>query len=123
MADDKLYRIIIKEGAHINEKQKADGSKAAIQFDDKNGLKGPVDLVEVVTENENEVTVTEEKTDVNDASVDEIEEEVEVSKIELLQQFVAGGKYRGHKCNYRSTQYGAGLGLMLFLVLCFVIFI
>ncbi len=30
MADDKLYRIIIKEGAHINEKQKADGSKAAI---------------------------------------------------------------------------------------------
>ncbi len=45
---------------------------------------------EDVTENENEVTVTEEKTDVNDASEDEIEEEVEVSKIELLQQFVAG---------------------------------
>lgn len=45
---------------------------------------------EDVTENENEVTVTEEKTDVYDASEDEIEEEVEVSKIELLQQFVAG---------------------------------
>ena len=47
MADDKLYRIKTKEGAHVNEKIKEDGSKAAIQFDDKNGLKGPVDLVEV----------------------------------------------------------------------------
>lgn len=47
MADEKLYRVKTKDGAHINEKVKEDGSRAAIQFDDDNGLQGPVDLVEV----------------------------------------------------------------------------
>ena len=47
MAEDKLYRIKTKEGAHINGKLKEDGSRAAIQFDEENGLQGPVDLVEV----------------------------------------------------------------------------
>ena len=47
MSDEKLYRIKTKEGAHINEKVKDDGSRAAIQFDNENGLQGPVDLVEV----------------------------------------------------------------------------
>ena len=47
MTGDKLYRIKTKEGAHVNEKVKDDGSRAAIQFDDENGLQGPVDLVEV----------------------------------------------------------------------------
>lgn len=47
MAGDKLYRIKTKEGAHVNEKVKDDGSRATIQFDDENGLQGPVDLVEV----------------------------------------------------------------------------
>ena len=47
MADEKLYRVKAKEGAHINEKLKNDGSRAAIQFDKENGLQGPVDLVEV----------------------------------------------------------------------------
>ena len=47
MADDKLYRIKTKDGAHINEKVKEDGSRAAIQFDEDNGLQGPVDLIEV----------------------------------------------------------------------------
>ena len=47
MPDEKVYRIKTKEGAHINEKVKDDGSRAAIQFDEDNGLQGPVDLVEV----------------------------------------------------------------------------
>lgn len=47
MSEDKLYRIKTKEGAHINEKIKDDGSRAALQFDDENGLQGPVDLIEV----------------------------------------------------------------------------
>lgn len=47
MSDDKLYRIKTKDGAHVNEKRKEDGSRAAIQFDEENGLQGPVDLVEV----------------------------------------------------------------------------
>ena len=47
MSSEKLYRVKTKEGAHINEKQKKDGSRAAIQFDDENGLQGPVDLIEV----------------------------------------------------------------------------
>lgn len=47
MEDYKLYRIKTKDGAHINEKVKEDGSRAAIQFDEDNGLQGPVDLVEV----------------------------------------------------------------------------
>ena len=47
MSSEKLYRVKTKEGAHINEKQKEDGSRAAIQFDDENGLQGPVDLIEV----------------------------------------------------------------------------
>lgn len=47
MPEDKLYRVKTKSGSHLNEKQKEDGSRAAIQFDDENGLQGPVDLVEV----------------------------------------------------------------------------
>ncbi len=38
MAKEKLYHIKTKEGAHINEKLKDDGSRAAIQFDEENGL-------------------------------------------------------------------------------------
>ena len=33
-SDDQLYRVKTKKGAHINEKVKEDGSRAAIQFDD-----------------------------------------------------------------------------------------
>ena len=47
MSDERLYRIKTKDGAHVNEKLKEDGSRAAIQFDEDNGLQGPVDLVEV----------------------------------------------------------------------------
>lgn len=45
--DEKLYRVKTKDGAHINEKVNQDGSRAAIQFDEGNGLQGPVDLIEV----------------------------------------------------------------------------
>lgn len=51
--DEKIYRVKTKDGAHINEKVKEDGSRAAIQFDEENGLQGPVDLVEV---DEDEIT-------------------------------------------------------------------
>ena len=44
---DKLYRIKVKDGAHVNNHVKEDGSKAAIQFDEENNLQGPVDLIEV----------------------------------------------------------------------------
>ena len=44
---EKLYRVKIKTGNHINKKVNKDGSRAAIQFDKKNGLQGPVDLEEV----------------------------------------------------------------------------
>ncbi len=47
MSEDKIYRAKTKDGAHINEKVKDDGSRAAIQFDEENGLQGPVDLIEV----------------------------------------------------------------------------
>ncbi len=47
MPEEKYYRVKTKDGAHINEKLKEDGSRAAIQFDEENGLQGPVDLVEV----------------------------------------------------------------------------
>lgn len=46
MAEDKLYRIKTKDGAHMNDKLKEDGSRAALQFDENNGLQGPVDLIE-----------------------------------------------------------------------------
>jgi hypothetical protein len=47
MSEDKFYRIKTKEDAHINEKLKDDGSRAALQFDQDNNLQGPVDLIEV----------------------------------------------------------------------------
>lgn len=47
MPREKLYRIKIKENAHINQKTNDDGSRAALQFDDENHLQGPVDLIEV----------------------------------------------------------------------------
>ena len=64
MSKEKLYRIKTKEGAHINEKLKDDGSRAAIQFDQENGLQGPVDLVEVdESEYTREIYVEIEKKD------------------------------------------------------------
>lgn len=47
MSGEKLYRIKIKANAHISEKLKEGGSRAALQFDQENNLQGPVDLIEV----------------------------------------------------------------------------
>ena len=47
MEEEQLYRIRTKKGAHVNKKRNKDGTRSAIQFDEKNGLKGPVDLIEV----------------------------------------------------------------------------
>lgn len=47
-ADDKLYRVVRKDGSHLNTKVNQDGTKSALQFtDDNNDLSGPVDLIEV----------------------------------------------------------------------------
>lgn len=46
--DDKLYRVVRKDGSHLNTRVNPDGTKSALQFtDDNNDLNGPVDLVEV----------------------------------------------------------------------------
>ena len=46
--DDKLYKVVRKDGSHLNTKVNPDGTKSALQFtDDNNDLNGPVDLIEV----------------------------------------------------------------------------
>lgn len=46
--DEKLYRVVRKDGSHLNKKVNPDGTKSALQFtDDNNDLSGPVDLLEV----------------------------------------------------------------------------
>lgn len=46
--DEKLYRVVRKDGSHLNTKVNPDGTKSALQFtDDNNDLNGPVDLREV----------------------------------------------------------------------------
>ena len=46
--DKKLYRVVRKDGSHLNTKVNPDGTKSALQFtDDNNDLNGPVDLLEV----------------------------------------------------------------------------
>lgn len=46
--DDKLYKVVRKDGSHLNTKVNPDGTKSALQFtDDNNDLNGPVNLLEV----------------------------------------------------------------------------
>ena len=46
--DEKLYRVVRKDGSHLNTKVNPDGTKSALQFtNDINDLNGPVDLLEV----------------------------------------------------------------------------
>lgn len=45
--DEKLYRVVRKDGSHLNTKVNPDGTKSALQFtNDNNDLNGPVDLLE-----------------------------------------------------------------------------
>lgn len=48
--DEKLYRVVRKDGSHLNTKVNPDGTKSALQFTDNNDLNGPVDLLEVYEE-------------------------------------------------------------------------
>ena len=42
--DDKLYKVVRKDGSHLNTKVNPDGTKSALQFtDDNNDLNGPFD--------------------------------------------------------------------------------
>ncbi len=46
--DEKFYRVVRKDGSHLNTKVNPDGTKSALQFtNDNNDLNGPVDLLEV----------------------------------------------------------------------------
>ena len=46
--DEKLYRVVRKDGSHLNTKVNPDGTKSALQFtNDNNDLNGPVDFLEV----------------------------------------------------------------------------
>ena len=46
--DDKLYKIVQKDGTHLVESKKTDGAISALQFDNSdNTMKGPIDLIEV----------------------------------------------------------------------------
>ena len=46
--DEKLYRVVRKDGSHLNTKENPEGTKSALQFtNDNNDLNGPVDLLEV----------------------------------------------------------------------------
>lgn len=46
--EDQLYRVVCKNGSHLNTKLNPDGSKSALQFNDGNNeLSGPIDLIEV----------------------------------------------------------------------------
>lgn len=73
--DDKLYRVVRKEGSHLNTKVNSDGTKSALQFtDDNNELSGPVDLIEVdeeVIRNEH-IQVPQEKRSLGERLVDKV---------------------------------------------------
>lgn len=74
--DDKLYRVVRKDGSHLNTKVNPDGTKSALQFtDDNNDLSGPVDLIEV---NEEElirteyIQISQEQCSLGERFVDEV---------------------------------------------------
>lgn len=74
--DDKLYRVVRKDGSHLNTKVNPDGTKSALQFtDDNNGLSGPVDLIEVDEEElvrTEYVQVPQEERSLGERLVDEV---------------------------------------------------
>ena len=74
--DDKLYRVVRKDGSHLNTKVNPDGTKSALQFtDDNNDLSGPVDLIEVDEEElvrTEYVQVPQEERSLGERLVDEV---------------------------------------------------
>lgn len=74
--DDKLYRVVRKDGSHLNTKVNLDGTKSALQFtDDNNDLSGPVDLIEVDEEElvrTEYIQVPQEERSLGERLVDEV---------------------------------------------------
>lgn len=74
--DDKLYRVVRKDGSHLNTKVNPDGTKSALQFtDDNNDLSGPVDLIEVDEEElirTEYIQVPQEERSLGERLVDEV---------------------------------------------------
>ena len=74
--DDKLYRVVRKDGSHLNTKVNPDGTKSALQFtDENNNLSGPVDLIEVDEEElvrTEYVQVPQEERSLGERLVDEV---------------------------------------------------
>lgn len=74
--DDKLYRVVHKDGSHLNTKVNSDGTKSALQFtDDNNDLSGPVDLIEVDEEElirTEYIQVPQEERSLGERLVDEV---------------------------------------------------
>ena len=74
--DDKLYKVVRKDGSHLNTKVDPDGTKSALQFtDDNNDLNGPVDLIEVDEEElirTEYIQVPQNKRSLGELLVDEV---------------------------------------------------
>lgn len=74
--DDKLYKVVRKDGSHLNTKVNPDGTKSALQFtDDNNDLNGPVDLIEVDEEElirTGYIQVPQNKRSLGELLVDEV---------------------------------------------------
>ncbi len=74
--DDKLYRVVRKNGSHLNTKVNPDGTRSALQFtDDNNDLNGPVDLIEVDEEElirTEYIQVPQEERSLGERLVDEV---------------------------------------------------
>lgn len=74
--DDKLYKVVRKDGSHLNTKVNPDGTKSALQFtDDNNDLNGPVDLIEVDEEElirTEYIQVPQNKRSLGELLVDEV---------------------------------------------------
>lgn len=73
--DDKLYKVVRKDGSHLNTKVNPDGTKSALQFTDNNDLNGPVDLIEVDEEElirTEYIQVPQNKRSLGELLVDEV---------------------------------------------------
>ena len=74
--DDKLYKVVRKDGSHLNTKVNPDGTKSALQFtDDNNDLNGPIDLIEVDEEELRRteyIQVPQNKRSLGELLVDEV---------------------------------------------------
>lgn len=74
--DDKLYKVVRKDGSHLNTKVNPDGTKSALQFtDDNNDLNGPIDLIEVDEEElirTEYIQVQQNKRSLGELLVDEV---------------------------------------------------